>query len=411
MTDESQVHPAPHGDSTKSVHGGREKSSGPVAPPLVRSSTFAFPDHEAMLAAFRAKSRGTVYTRYNNPTFETCEHRLAALENAEVAWLFSSGMAAITAAVLSQVQAGDRILVQREIYGGAYEFFRDFAPRFGLTVDWFAIADRPSFERALGLRPALVYLETPTNPHLRCVDLADAASRARAAGAVSICDATFGSPINQQPLALGMDLVVHSATKYLAGHTDLVAGCVLGARARLEPVWRFRKILGGVPDPETAYLLERSLRTLSLRMARHNENGLAVAHALEGARGVRWAHYPGLPAHPDHDVARRQMRGFGGIVTVELDAGLDATIRFVESLQLFRLAPSLGGVESLVSIPATSSHYAMTPAERAEAGIPDGMVRLSLGIEDAEDLVADVRQALARALPGSKTAAIAVETR
>lgn len=410
MTDESQAQSTPHGESTQSVHGGREKSSGPVAPPLVRSSTFAFADHEAMQAAFRAKSRGVVYSRYNNPTFEVCERRLAALENAEAAWIFSSGMAAITAAVLSQVQAGDRVLVQREIYGGAYEFFRDFAPRLGLEVDWFTLADRPSLERALARRPALVYVETPTNPHLRCLDLAEAAVRIRAAGATSVCDSTFGSPVNQQPLRLGMDLVVHSATKYLAGHADLVAGCVLGDRARLESVWRFRKILGGSPDPATAYLLERSLRTLSLRMTRHNENGLAVAGALDHAPGVQRVHYPGLPAHPDHAVARRQMRGFGGMVTVELDADLDATIRFVESLRLFWLAPSLGGVESLVSIPATSSHYAMTAAERAEAGIPDGMVRLSLGIEDAQDLVADVRQALARALPGRKTATIAVET-
>ena len=411
MTDDSRLHQAPQGDSTKSVHGGREELSGPVTPPTVRSSTFAFPDHEAMLAAFRAKSAGTVYTRYNNPTFEACERRLAALEGAGKAWLFGSGMAAISAAVLSQVQAGDRVLVQREIYGGAYEFFRDLGPRFGLAVSWFSIGDPSSLTRGLGAKPALVYLETPTNPHLRCLDLAAVGKAVRAAGSVSVCDGTFASPINQKPLEFGIDLVVHSATKYLAGHADVVAGCVLGSQERLESLWKMRKILGGVPDPETAYLLERSLRTLSLRMARHNENGLAVAGALDGATGVKRVHYPGLASHPDHAVARRQMRGFGGMVTLELDADLDATIRFVESLQLFRLAPSLGGVESLVSIPATSSHYALTAAERLEAGIPDGMVRLSLGIEDPQDLVADVRQALARALPAGKATRVTATSR
>jgi cystathionine gamma-synthase len=366
-----------------------------VAPPVTRASTFAFATHAEMLAAFRARESGTVYTRYNNPTFEAAERRLQALEGSEAALLFSSGMAAITSAVLSVVGAGARALVQREIYGGSFEFFRDLAPRMGIEVDWFSLAEPQDFEAGMGRAPRLVYLESPTNPHLRCLDLARAAARARAAGATTVCDATFATPFNQRPLALGIDLVVHSATKYLAGHADLLAGAVAGSAERMRAVWKRRKLLGGAPDPETAFLLERSLRTFALRMARHNQNGLAVATFLEAHPVVERVYYPGLPSHPDHAVARRQMTGFGGMVTVVLAADLPATIRFVEALRLFRLAPSLGGVESLVCIPATSSHLALAPEERQAAGIPDGMVRLSLGVEDAADLVSDLERALA----------------
>lgn len=396
LDDFSNPDPRP-GISTRSVHAGRDEGPGPVAPPITRASTFAFASHAEMLAAFRARESGMVYTRYNNPTFVACERRIAALEEAEAALLFSSGMAAITSAALSLAGSGSRALVQREIYGGSYEFFRTLAPRFGIAVDWFSLGDAAGFEAGVARRPQLVYVESPTNPHLRCLDLARAAALAREAGAVTVCDATFGTPYNQRPLGLGVDLVVHSATKYLAGHADLIAGSVAGSAERIAALWKYRKLLGGVPDPETAFLLERSLRTFAVRMARHNENGVAVARALAHHPLVERVYYPGLASHPDHAVAKRQMSGFGGMVTVVLAADLPATIRFVEALRLFRLAPSLGGVESLVCIPATSSHFALTPAERQEAGVPDGMVRLSLGIEDAADLIADLEQALSAA--------------
>lgn len=410
MTDDIPASPHPTGFSTKSVHGGREERPGPVTLPITRASTFAFANHAEMLAAFHAREGGMVYTRYNNPTFVTCERRLAALEGGEAAWLFASGMAAITATVLSQLSAGERALVQREIYGGSFEFFRSLAPRFGIAVDWFSIAEPGTLESGLARGPRLVYLETPTNPHLRCLDLARASERIRAAGAVSVCDSTFGTPFNQRPLALGVDLVVHSATKYLAGHADLLAGCVVGTAARLHDVWKFRKLLGGAPDPETAFLLERSLRTFAARMERHNRNGVEVASRLAKHPLVERVYYPGLASHPDHAVARAQMSGFGGMVTTLLRTDLPGAIRFVESLRLFRLAPSLGGVESLVCIPATSSHFALSAAEREAAGIPDGMVRLSLGIEDPEDLVQDLEQALDATRPGATVAATSART-
>jgi cystathionine beta-lyase/cystathionine gamma-synthase len=390
---------------TRAVHGGRAEGPGPVVTPLVQSSTFAFADHEAMLEAFHAKDSGVVYSRYSNPTLAACEARLAAVEGAEASLAFASGMAAITSAVLSFVRAGERVLAQREIYGGTHEFFSHWAPRLGIEVDWFGAGEEAAFAAGLARRPAVVYLETPTNPTLRVVDLRDAAARARAAGAVSIVDGTFASPINQRPLDLGVDLVVHSATKYLAGHSDLIAGVVSGARERIRTIWRARKLIGGTLDPHGAFLLERSLRTLAVRMEAHNKNGLEVARFLERHAAVERVYYPGLPAHPDHETARRQMSGFGGMVTVTVRGDGKTAVRFAENLQWFRLAASLGGVESLVSIPATSSHYALSAAERERAGVPDQMVRLSLGIEDAEDLIRDLDQSLGRA--GGRAAATA----
>lgn len=388
---------------TRAVHGGRAEGSGPVVEPLVQSSTFAFADHEAMLAAFAAKDAGIVYSRYNNPTLAACESRLAAVEGAEAGLAFASGMAAITTAVLTFARSGQRVLAQREIYGGSHEFFTHWLPRLGLEVDWFSAGDAAAFEAGLARKPAVVYLETPTNPTLRCIDLRALTARARATGAVSMVDGTFASPINQRPLELGADLVLHSATKYLAGHADLLAGCVLGARERIKAVWKARKLFGGVLDPHGAFLLERSLRTLAVRVEAHNKNGAEVARYLAGHAGVERVYYPGLASHPDHDVARRQMTGFGGMVTVCVRTDGAGAIRFAENLRLFRLAPSLGGVESLVSIPATSSHYALSAEERERAGVPDHMVRLSLGIEDAEDLVRDLEQALERSVGRTTT--------
>jgi cystathionine gamma-synthase len=374
-----------------------------VVEPIVQSSTFAFADHEAMLAAFAAKDAGVVYSRYSNPTLSACERRLAAVEGAEAALGFASGMSAITSAVLTFARAGQRVLSQREIYGGTHEFFTHWLPRLGIEVDWFSAGDAAAFEAGLAREPAVVYLETPTNPTLRCVDLRVLCARARAAGAVTMVDGTFASPINQRPLELGADLVLHSATKYLAGHADLIAGCVLGSRERIRAVWKARKLFGGALDPHAAFLLERSLRTLAVRVEAHNQNGVEVSRYLEGHAGVERVYYPGLASHPDHEIARRQMSGFGGMVTCCVRTDGPGAIRFAESLRLFRLAPSLGGVESLVSIPATSSHYALTAEERERAGVPDHMVRLSLGIEDAEDLIRDLEQALERSLGRTAT--------
>jgi cystathionine beta-lyase/cystathionine gamma-synthase len=387
------------------VHAGREEAGGPVVAPIVQSSTFAFPDHDAMLAAFHAREQGVVYSRYSNPTLAACERRLAAIEGAESALAFSSGMAAITTAVLSLAGAGDRLLALREVYGGSFEFFATVLPRFGVAVDWFSAGDEAELAAGLARRPRLVYLESPTNPLMRCVDLQAICARAHEIGAVCVVDGTFASPLNQRPLELGADLSVHSATKYLAGHSDLIAGCVLGTAERVRRIWPLRKLLGGVLEPHGAFLLERSLRTLAVRMEAHNRNGLEVARYLEGHPAVQRVYYPGLPSHPDHEIARRQMSGTSGMVTVDLKTDLAGAARFAESLKLFRLATSLGGTESLASLPATSSHLALSPAERAAAGVTDGMVRLSLGIEDSEDLIRDLEHALGKIMSGAEARA------
>ena len=393
------------GPATRAVHDGHtDDRFGAVTAPVYHSSTFRFPTLAAMLEAFHAGPDAMVYTRYSNPTLAAVEEKLAGTEGAEAALTFSSGMAAITSAILSIVGRGGRILVQREIYGGTYEFLRTWSPLFDWTIDWFGVGDAAALEAGLAKKPQLVYAETPTNPLLRIVDLAALAKKAHAAGAALVVDNTFATGVLQKPLALGADVVVHSATKYLGGHNDLVAGAAMGSKARMKDLWKVRKIFGGCMDPAPAAVLDRSLKTMPLRVERACASAAKVAAFLAGAPGVERVHYPGLPDHPDHALARAQMSAFGGMVTIELAGDLAATGRFVDHLRLFQLAASLGSVESLVSVPAASSHFALTPEERAAAGVPDGMVRLSVGIEDPEDLIADLAGALAHATAGVETA-------
>jgi cystathionine beta-lyase/cystathionine gamma-synthase len=393
------------GPATRAVHDGHlDDRFGAVTAPVYHSSTFRFATLEAMLEAFRAGPDAMVYTRYSNPTIAAVEAKLAATEEAEAALTFSSGMAAITSAFLSVVEPGGRILVQREIYGGTHEFLRTWAQRFGWSVDWFSVGDASGLAQGLARRPNLVYAETPTNPLLRVVDLARLARDAHAVSAVLVVDNTFATGLLQKPLALGADLVVHSATKYLGGHNDLVAGVAMGSKARMKALWKVRKIFGGCIDPQAAAVLDRSLKTLPLRLERACANAEAVAAFLAGQAFVERVHYPGLATHPDHAIAQAQMSAPGAMVTLELAGDLAAAGRFVDHLRLFQLAASLGSVESLVSVPAASSHFALTPEERAEAGVTEGMVRLSVGIEDVADLVADLKQALAHAAAGVETA-------
>ncbi len=393
------------GPATRAVHEGHlEDRFGAVTAPVYHSSTFKFPTLAAMLEAFQAGPEAMVYTRYSNPTIAAVEAKLAATEEAEAALTFSSGMAAITSAFLSLVEPGGRILVQREIYGGTHEFLKTWASRFGWTVDWFSVGDAAGLAGALARRPQVVYAETPTNPHLRVVDLARLARDAHAVGAAVVVDNTFATGLIQRPLALGADLVVHSATKYLGGHSDLVAGCAMGSKARMKELWKVRKIFGGCMDPQAAAMLDRSLKTLPLRLERACANAGRVAAFLATQPAVERVHFPGLATHPDHAIARAQMKGFGAMVTVELAGDLAAAARFVDHLRLFQLAASLGSVESLVSVPAASSHFAMTREERTAAGVTEGMVRLSVGIEDVDDLIADLTQALAHAAAGVETA-------
>jgi len=386
------------GPTTRAVHAGHLSNPfGAVTSPMYQTATFRFRTLAAMLEAFHAGPEAMVYTRYANPTIAAVEHKLANLEGAEAALAFASGMAAITSTFFSLCGPGDRILCQREIYGGTFEFLSHWAERVGWKVDWFSIREQDSLDVMLEKRPRVVYAETPTNPTLRLIDLQRLAERAHDAGSVVVVDNTFATGYLQQPLALGVDVVVHSATKYLAGHSDLIAGCAMGSRDRMVDLWKARKILGGSIDPHAAWLLERSIKTLTLRVDRAQENAAKVAEFLSKHPYIERVHYPGLPSHPDHALAKSQMKGFGAMVTVELAGDMSAAARFCDSLTVFQLAASLGGVDSLVSVPAASSHFALTPEERAEAGVTEGMVRLSVGIEDARDLIDDLAQALAAA--------------
>jgi cystathionine beta-lyase/cystathionine gamma-synthase len=384
------------------VHAGHLANPfGGVSTPVYQSATFRFRSLAAMLEAFHEGPGAMVYSRYSNPTVAACEQKLANIEGAEAALAFSSGMAAITSTLFMLLGAGDRIACQREIYGGTFEFLSHWADRLGWTVDWFSIRELDSLDVMLESRPKVVYAESPTNPTLRLVDLRRLAERARAVDAALVIDNTFATGLLQRPLELGADVVVQSATKYLSGHSDLVAGAAMGSRERMVALWKVRKLLGGCMDPSAAWLLERSLKTMPLRVERACQNAHEVAAFLAKHPLVERVHYPGLTSHPEHALAKSQMKYFGAMVTIELAGDLQTAARFVDSLRVFQLAASLGSIESLVSVPAASSHFALTPEERAEAGVTEGMVRLSVGIEDARDLIDDLAQALVHVSAGA----------
>jgi methionine-gamma-lyase len=383
------------GPGTTAVHGRREAPRGPLAVPIVQTSTFAFGSAAEMRRYLEGDEELFLYTRYANPTVRELEEALAAVEGAEAALALSSGMAAMTTAVTSLVGAGDEVLASRSLYGGTVRLVTELLPRFGVRGRLVPAPDLARVERVAGERSRVLIVESPTNPTLDVVDLAAVCASAHARGLAVIVDNTFATPLLQRPLALGADLVMHSLTKGLAGHSDLVGGALAGSRARIDAARATMKVLGGCLDPHAAYLALRGLKTLHLRVPRQCENALALARRLEGHPAVRRVLYPGLPSHPGHDVARRQMEAFGGMVTLVLDGGLAAAERFYDRLRLVARAASLGGVESLASLPVHTSHYGLTEAELREAGIDPGMVRLSLGVEDADDLIADVEQALA----------------
>ena len=373
---------------TQCVHSGarKDKATRGLNTPIYPSSAYEYMD-----------APENIYPRYfNTPNERAVVEKLCALEAAEDGLLFSSGMAAISTVMLAFLSSGDHAVIQRDIYGGTHHLITADFDRF--RIDYTFVSNRPeAIAAALRKNTRLIYIESPSNPLLMITDIAAAAAIGRAHNIVTAIDNTFASPINQQPLAHGIDIVVHSATKYLAGHGDLIAGCAMGSRDYMVDLWKVRKILGGCIDPHAAWLLERSLKTVTIRVERACENARAVAEFLVKHPFVERVHYPGLLTHPEHALAKSQMKDYGGMVTIELAGDLSAAARFVDSLTVFQLAASLGGVESLVSVPAASSHFALTPEERAEAGVTEGMVRLSVGIEDARDLIDDLAQALAAA--------------
>lgn len=385
------------GPNTRAVHGASPVSRGSVSTPLDRSATFAFESLADLIAARDQQSSGAFYQRLGHPTLGSCEARLAAIESAEHALLFASGMAAISSVMLAVLSAGDRVVALRQCYGGTLDVVAWGGERLGWSTELVDSRDPTSWERALEKKARLFHVESPTNPISNVIDLAEAARLAHRHGALLSVDNTVASPLGQSPLALGADFVVYSATKSIGGHSDLLAGAVMGSKARLDPVWHARHVFGGIPDPGVAWLIERSLMTLPLRVERANANALELARRLERDPRVAQVFYPGLESHPGHELARRQMRlGFGPLFSFEAAGGAASAEALVDAFTLVKNAPSLGSVHTLASLPSHTSHRKLTPEQRAAAGIPDGLVRISAGIEEVDDLWADLDQALER---------------
>lgn len=384
------------GPSTRAVHAGEapEPSTGSLSPPLYQSSVYAFRNAAQGAALFAGTEEGFIYTRLGNPTLKTLEAKLAILEGAEAALVTSSGMGAIATTVAALARAGEHVVSAEVIYGATYTLLREVWTRFGLETTFVASTSVEDFRRALRPNTRLVFAETPANPTMDVVDIAALSEIARGAGAYLIVDNTFATPINQNPLSLGADVVVHSASKYLGGHADVIAGVVAGSSKLVQQARQSMKTFGTVLGPFEGWLILRGLKTLALRVARHNENGLAVARFLESHPAVKRVFYPGLESHPGHGVAGRQMRGYGGMVSFELKGGRDAGIRLVEGVRLCTLAVSLGDVRTLIEHPASMTHAGVPEEERLRGGITDGLVRLSAGVEDASDIVADLEEAL-----------------
>jgi cystathionine gamma-synthase len=386
------------GDSTRSVHGGeRENHDGSaLTTPIYQTATFWFPNSEELRAFAEGKLQRDEYGRYGNPTWRAVERKLNELEGAEQTVLFASGMAAATTTFLALLERGDHIVVTNDCYRRTRQFIQQLLSKLEVTATVIEPADPIALKAALRDETKLFFTESPTNPYLRVIDLPEAVRVAHERDVKVLVDSTFASPVNHRPLDDGADLVLHSATKYLGGHNDLIAGTVSGASEIVGPIRDLVGVLGAVLDPHAAWLLLRGMKTLGLRIERHNANGLAIAQWLEAHPKVRRVWYPGLESHPDYSVATRLMTGFSGVVTFEIEGDLEAAIRFTDACRLPYIAPSLGGVESLVEMPVLMSYWDYPAEERKQYGITDSLVRLSCGVEDAADLIADLEQALSR---------------
>ncbi|HEV2405122.1 MAG TPA: aminotransferase class I/II-fold pyridoxal phosphate-dependent enzyme [Ktedonobacterales bacterium] len=386
----------PQGMRTRLIHAARAANeTTAVSPPIYQTSTYLLrtPEEGASLAEETAPA--AFYTRYGSPNTKQVEALLAALEGSEAALAVGSGMAAISTAILANVRAGDHVIAQQTHYTGALSLLTDVLPRYGVEVTQVDRRDTPAFARAVRPNTKIIYTESPTNPTMDVTDLRTAAQVAHEAGALAITDNTFASSYNQRPLELGYDMVVHSATKYLNGHADVTAGAIMGSRTLLDRAWEYTRVHGPVLHPMEAWLLRRGLQTYGLRMAAHNENALAVARFLEGHPAVERVYYPGLESHPQHELARRQMPGgFGGMLSFEMKGGYAAAYNVIRATEVCLLAVSLGGVESLITHPASMIHTHQSDAERATAGISRSLIRLSVGLEDVEDIIADLELAL-----------------
>jgi cystathionine gamma-synthase len=383
--------------STLSVHAGeeRQKPGNAISDPIFCASTYTFRDTREVIDFIEQKLPREEYGRYGNPSEKVVERKLAALEGGESALLFSTGMAAIVGLLMTKLSAGDEVIFFDECYHRSREFCVKHLSRFGVITRQVRVCDFDAMEAAITPRTRLLVSESPTNPHLSVVDLERFAALGRRHGVETLIDATLGTPYNVRPLAAGIDYVLHSATKYLGGHNDLLAGVIIGSADKMEPVRKLRGIMGAINAPHNIQLLIRGLKTFELRMQRHNANGLAVARFLAEHPRVEKVYYPGLETHAHFEIARRTMRGFGGLVTFLVkDADWRHTANVVDAVTIPRIGPSLGGVESLIEQPLVMSYYECSPEDRERFGIPDNMIRLACGIENAEDLIADLAQAL-----------------
>jgi cystathionine gamma-synthase len=385
------------GPSTLAIHAGeaRQKIADSITDPIVCASTYTFTSTQAVIDFIEQKQEREEYGRYGNPGERVVEKKLAALEGGEEAILYASGMAAFVGLFMAKLSGGEEVVFFDECYHRSREFCAKHLSRFGVVTRQVKACDYDAMSAAITPRTKLLVSESPTNPHLSIVDLARFAELGRRHKVETLIDATLGTPYNIRPIEHGIDYVLHSATKYLGGHNDLLAGVIIGSREKLETVRKLRGIMGAVNSPHNIYLLERGLKTFELRMTRHNENGLAIARFLAAHPRVEKVYYPGLETHPYHELARRQMRGYGGLVTFLVkNADWRQTANIVDATKIARIAPSLGGVESLIEQPLIMSYYEVSLEDRQRFGIPDNMIRLSCGIENTEDLIEDLGQAL-----------------
>jgi cystathionine gamma-synthase len=391
------------GKNTLSVHGGdnRMRAHQAIPMPIIQAATYAFADTQDLIQFMTRRAQGHPeegredYGRYGNPTVQAVERKVAALEGAEDAILFSSGMAATTSLLLASLPTGAHIVMTDDCYRRTRQFCLTFLGRLGIETTIVKMGDYAALEEAIQpKRTRFLISESPTNPYLRIADLERIGEIGRKYKVRTLIDSTFGTPINQRPLEYGIDFIVHSATKYLGGHHDLLAGVVVGNKDRIAALRDARGVLGGIVDPQNAYLLERGLKTLGLRVAQQNVTAQQVAEFLEAHPAIERVWYPGLPSHPDHEVAKKQMTGFGGVVSFEVRGDLMTTAKFIDALEIPYIAPSLGGVDSLIEQPALMSYFERTTEERLAVGIKDNLVRFAIGVEDTDDLIADLRQAL-----------------
>ena len=383
--------------ATKLIHAGEGVDTGAtpsLTTPIYETSTFVFDSVADVIKYQEGKLNGYLYSRYENPTVVAVEQKLAAVDGADVSLLFSSGMAAISTALITLLKSGDEIICCSAIYGGTFHIIEDLLPRLGINHRFISSEELSNVGAMIGPNTKLVWFESPINPTLRCVDIRTVSAACKKAGVLVAMDNTFASPINQPVLSMGIDLSMQSCTKYLNGHSDVTGGVLSGSKELMAPIAKSRRLLGGIMDPQPAFALGRGMKTMPLRVAQHNANSLAVAQFLEGHRAIERVYHPGLASHPDHAIAAKQMSGFGGMVTIDVKGGKDAAFRVFDKLKVVKRAASLGGVESICSLPILTSQYGLTDEELVKAGVTKGMIRISIGLEDAGDLISDLDQAL-----------------